>query len=136
MKNLIAALCCLFFIPFASCEAPFWYKEPDNGYVYVCENPHIEYVRGVYGDPTPNSTIELDGETIEFDLLFTGMSVDAWKYRGEDQVLLQEDLLFVGTVKHVTDEGFTIELETEDTIFENYDYKKLIFKKDVAKEEN
>ena len=46
MKNLIAALCCLFFIPFASCDASFWYKEPDDGYVYVCENPYIEYTRG------------------------------------------------------------------------------------------
>lgn len=136
MKHLIAALCCLFFIPFASCEAPFWYKEPDDGYVYVCENPYIEYTRGVYGDPTPNSTIELDGETVEFDLLFTGINVDAWIYRGENQVLMKEHLLFTGTVKHVTDEGFTIELETEDTIFENYDYEKLVFKKDMAEGEN
>ena len=89
---------------------------------------------GVYGDKSPNLIMELDGGTIEFDLLFTGMSVDAWIYRGEDQVLMKEHLLFTGTVKYVTNEGFTIELKTEDTIFKNYDYEELIFNKYIEEE--
>lgn len=132
MKKILVLITALIMF-LTACDAPFWYKVPEDGYVYVYEDPYIEYVRDINGTVNPNSTIELDDETIEFDLCFTGMSVRAWKYYEGYYVLRNSDLLFVGEVRKVKDDGFTIKLTKNmddcKTLIDDYDYKEFVFKK-------
>lgn len=63
------------------------------------------------------------------------MAVRAWKHHEGYYVLHDSDLLFVGEVRKVKNDGFTIKLtkNMEDckTLIDDYDYKEFVFKKQL-----
>ena len=116
----------------AGCDAPFWYKIPDRGYYYICDEPYIEYLCSSDGDVYPNAKIRLDGVDIDFNLAFTHTAARAWLYHGENEVIKDDDMLFFGSLKRVKDDEFTIELDNDSdikAILDDYDYKELVLKK-------
>ena len=120
----------------AGCDAPFWYKIPDSGN-YICDEPYIEYLCSSDGDVYPNAQIRLDGEDIDFNLVFTHTAARAWLYHEDGEIIKDDDFLFFGSLKRVKDDEFTIELHNDGdikAILADYDYKELVFKK--QKEEN